>query len=270
MTGFANVTKKCYARECLNLTDVEKLPTLMRIHIKKKIKKNGTAVFVIPGMSLLTPDGEKLIPNPNGLKPMAYEQLENAISATHQAGYDAEFQDELFPVERQSRKKEAPTLGTQRHIMVKDALQQGFPLLLKRLQDKEALVLVSAIKALSFYDKSEAIAPILTHLGHESSDVRAAIQQACCTLPTLQTLQALGQSYGTSLVNDRNAEAGYRVRLTIIKSWEAMANCVPTESFSVVMSHLLHALEEEQWLIRSTAASVFASITERHKQDPNP
>lgn len=241
----------------------------MRIHIKKKTKKNGSVVFVIPGMSLLTPDGEKLIPNPNGLKPMAYEALENAISASHKAGYDAEFQDEFFPVERQARKQNAPTLGNQRHIMVKDALVQAFPTLLKRLQDKEALVLVSTIKALSFYDKSDAIAPILTHLGHESSDVRSAIQQACCTLPSLETLQALGHAYGHSLVNDRNAEMGYRVRLTILKSWEAMADCLPTEIFSVVMTHLLHALEEEQWLIRSTATSVLASLAERHKQEPS-
>lgn len=242
----------------------------MRIHIKKKTKKNGSVVFVIPGMSLLTPEGEKLIPNPNGLKPMAYEALENAITASHKAGYDAEFQDEFFPVEHQTLKKNAPTLGNQRHIMVKDALAQAFPTLLKRLQDKEALVLVSTIKALSFYDKSDAIAPILTHLGHESSDVRSAIQQACCTLPSLETLQALGYAYGHSLVNDRNAEMGYRVRLTILKSWEAMADCLPTEVFSVVMTHILHALEEEQWLIRSTAASVLANLAERHKQEPLP
>jgi hypothetical protein len=63
---------------------------------------------------------------------------------------------------------------------------------------------------------------------------------------------------------------GYRVRLTILKSWEAMADCLPTEVFSVVMTHILHALEEEQWLIRSTAASVLANLAERHKQEPLP
>jgi hypothetical protein len=80
-------------------------------------------------------------------------------------------------------------------------------------------------------------------------------------------LQALGQAYGQSLVHERNAEAGYRVRLTVLKSWEAMVQSLPMESFSVVMSHLLHALEEEQWLIRSTAASVFALLAERQKQE---
>jgi hypothetical protein len=241
----------------------------MRINIKKKTKKNGNVVFVIPGMSLLTPEGEKLIPNPNGLKPMAYEALENAIAASHKAGYDAEFQDDLFPLEHPLRKKEAPTLGNQRQLMVKDALNQAFATLLKRLEDKEALVLVSTIKALSFYNKSEAIAPLLTHLGHESSDVRTALQQACCHLPSLETLQALAHAYGHSLVHERNAEMGYRVRLTILKSWEAMADCLPTEAFSVVMTHVLHALEEEQWLIRSTAASVLAHLAERHKQEPS-
>ncbi len=244
---------------------------MMRINIKRKVKKNQAVVFVIPGMSLLTPDGEKLIPNPNGLKPMAYEQLENAVLACHKAGYDAEYNGEHFPLEaREHSSKKSPDLLSQKNMMLKDALDKGFTLLLKRLKDKEALVLVASIKALGFYGKAEAIAPILEHLGHESSDVRSAIQTACCTLPTLPTLQALGQAYGTSLVNERNAEAGYRVRLTVLKSWEAMSDCVPIESFSVVMTHILHALEEEQWLIRSSAAQIMAKVVEHFKQGETP
>jgi hypothetical protein len=59
-------------------------------------------------------------------------------------------------------------------------------------------------------------------------------------------------------------------QLISIDPREAMADCLPTEVFSVVMTHILHALEEEQWLIRSTAASVLASLAERHKQEPLP
>ncbi|XVJ52139.1 MAG: HEAT repeat domain-containing protein [Vampirovibrio sp.] len=240
----------------------------MQITIQKKTNKSGTVVYVIPGMSLLTPEGEKLIPNPNGLKPMPYEALDNALSACHKAGYDATFDGTLYPqAHAKARQARAIPMEHQQQFMVKEALQKGFPILLKRLEDKEALVLVATIRALGFYSKPEAIAPILQHLGHESGDVRQAIQQACCTLPLLPTLQALGQAYGQSLVHERNAEAGYRVRLTVLKSWEAMVQSLPMESFSVVMSHFLHALEEEQWLIRSTAASVFALLAERQKQE---
>jgi len=237
----------------------------MRITIKKKGE-----TFIIPAMSLLTPDGEKLIPNPNGLKPITFERLDDVITAVHRAGFDAEYDGQLFQSEHlRDRVKPTPqnTLRKQRDYMLQDAMNDAFPLLLKRLSDKEALVLVPTIRALGHYGDAAAIEPLVTLLAHESPDVRSALNEAFTHLPILPTLQQLGNAYGRSLVNERNNEAGFRLRLTVMKSWETMARRHAPESFSVVMTHVLHALNEDQWLIRSAAASMLATLRERQKQE---
>jgi hypothetical protein len=64
-------------------------------------------------------------------------------------------------------------------------------------------------------------------------------------------------------VEHRNLETGQRERLTILKAWDAMAKRHPIDQFAPIMSHVLHALEEEQWLIRAAASGIIQTLTER-------
>jgi HEAT repeat protein len=241
----------------------------MHITIKSRQRAEGETVFVVPAMSLATPEGERMIPNPSGLKPLLYAQLEEAVSAAHRAGFDAEYEGQWFGLNRDRATGSRSTAGLtgQGIHLVEQGLEKAYPILLKRLKDKETLVLVASIQALGYSQNPETIHAFLPLLAHESSDVRNAIQNACSHLPLLPTLQALASIYGKSVVEHRHAEAAQRERLTILKSWDAMAKLHPTEQFAPVMSHALHALEEEQWLIRGAAASFIHTLQERRSRE---
>jgi HEAT repeats len=241
------------------------LKAFMHITIKSRQKPNGETVYVLPAMGLLTPEGERMIPNPNGLKPLVFEDLQEAITASHRAGFDAEHQGQIFPADRERTGSggNRNAIHRQATLMVDQALEQAFPILLKRLHDKEPLVLIHTIQALGYSQNARAIEPLLSLLGHESSDVRNSLQQAFSFLPLLPTLKTLAATYGRSIVEHRNQEAGQRERLTILKTWDAMAKRHPADQFAPVMSHVLHALEEEQWLIRAAASGIVQTLNER-------
>jgi hypothetical protein len=237
----------------------------MHITIKSRQKPNGETVYVVPAMGLLTPEGERMIPNPNGLKPLVFEELQEAITASHRAGFDAEHQGQLFHADRDRAGGGGNRNAIQRqaNLMVDQALEQAFPILLKRLHDKEPLVLIHAIQAVGYSQNPKAIEALLPLLGHESSEVRNSLQQAFSFLPLLRTLKTLAAAYGKSIVEHRHLEAGQRERLTILKSWDAMAKRHPIDQFAPIMSHVLHALEEEQWLIRAAASGILQTLNER-------
>ncbi len=253
----------------------------MFVPIKQQLSTKQTApskqnnLFVIPVMVLQTPQGTRSIPNPHGQEVEAFLTLEEAISAIEQAGFDAEFEgrhvrlntQEGLNVQKQSPSSPVKSLTPklQAEQLVQEGLKSAIPLLINRLKDAEAFTLVPSVKALGVLQAKEAVPAILTLLGHDSPDVREAVSVALSQFGS-DIVVDLMKTYA-KLLSESKGEFAYRKRLDILNTYHELVKRNNSTVLAGVMSQLLQALNDEQWLLRSAAAHVLATVAQKQREE---
>jgi len=247
------------------------------IPIKQQLSPNKTAdgkqlsLFVIPVMVLQTPQGTRSIPNPHGQEVEAFVSLEAAITAIEQAGFDAEFegrhvrlQDSLNPA---TSKPTPKPLSPQRQAeqLVNDGLKSAIPLLIARLKDAEAFTLIPSVRALGILKPKEAIPALLNLLGHDNPDVREAVSVALSQFGS-SIVGDLMSTYA-KLFSEGKGDTAYRKRLDILNTYHELVKRNASTVLAGVMSQVLQALQDDQWLIRSAAAQVCATLAQKQADE---
>jgi HEAT repeat protein len=255
------------------------IPIKQQLAPTKTTDGKNISLFVIPVMVLQTPQGNKSIPNPHGQEVEAFPSLEAAIIAIEQAGFDAEFEgrhvrfnaEASLNAQQPKTPTKALTPKLQAEQLVQEGLKSAIPLLISRLKDVEAFTLVPSVRALGVLQAKEAIPAMLNLLGHDSPDVREAVSVALSQfgsgiVPDLMALYA-------KLLTESKGENAYRKRLDILNTYHELVKRNPTNILAGVMSQLLQALNDDQWLLRSAAAHVMATVAQKQReerQSPSP
>jgi HEAT repeat protein len=230
-------------------------------------------------MVLQTPNGNRSIPNPHGQEVEAFPTLEAAITAIEQAGFDAEFEgrhvrlnaEAGFTPTQSKTPIKALTPKLQAEQLVQEGLKSAIPLLIARLKDIEAFTLVPSVKALGVLQAKEAIPAMLNLLGHDSPDVREAVSVALSQFGG-GIVADLMRTYA-KLLAEGKGENAYRKRLDILNTYHELVKRNNSSVLAGVMSQLLQALSDDQWLLRSAAAHVMATVAQKQreeKQSPSP
>jgi hypothetical protein len=250
------------------------------IPIKQQLSSTKTAdgksisLFVIPVMVLQTPNGNKSIPNPHGQEVEAFPTLEAAIAAIEQAGFDAEFEgrhvrlntETGFNTQKQTQSPtKALTPKLQAEQLVQEGLKSAIPLLINRLKDAEAFTLVPSVKALGVLQAKEAVPAILGLLGHDSPDVREAVSVALSQFGS-GVVADLMKTYA-KLLSESKGEFAYRKRLDILNTYHELVKRNNSSVLAGVMSQILQALGDEQWLLRSAAAQVLVTLAQKQREE---
>ena len=235
------------------------------VHIKKQERTNAQGEtetrFAVQAMSIMGPGGQrKLIPNPAGSEAMAFSSLEDAVEMIRRAGFDY-----IFEGKKTYLMDTAPAVARRASIRTRDtaSLDDAIPILVERLQDKEPSVVSNAAFALGELDDSEAILPMIELLGHEDSNVRKALAEALAKLghPSIPALQS---AFENAQVNSAERHAAH-VRLTVMTAYLEMIHYHP-ELLSVFTPYAVHALEDENWLVRAQAALVVGHIAQTYRK----
>lgn len=252
----------------------------MFIPIKQQLSPTKTAdgkqlsLFVIPVMVLQTPQGTRSIPNPHGQEVEAFVSLEAAITAIEQAGFDAEFEGRHVRLQDASNtqnslaaKPATKPLSPKRQAeqLVNDGLKSAIPLLIVRLKDTEAFTLVPSIRALGILKPKEAIPPLLNLLGHDNPDVREAVSIALSQFGS-SIVGDLMSTYA-KLLAEGKGDTAYRKRLDILNTYHELVKRNTSTILAGVMSQLLQALQDDQWLVRSAAAQVCATVAQKQADE---
>jgi hypothetical protein len=250
----------------------------MFIPIKQQLAPTQTpegksiSLFVIPVMVLQTPQGNKSIPNPHGQEVAAFPTLEAAISAIEKAGFDAEFEGRHVRLNAEiglNAQKQTPVKALspklQAEQLVQEGLKSAIPLLIARLKDTEAFTLVPSVKALGVLQAKEAIPAILNLLGHDSPDVREAVSVALSQFGS-GIVADLMKTYA-KLLSESKGEFAYRKRLDILNTYHELVKRNNSSVLAGVMSQLLQALTDEQWLLRSAAAQVLVTVAQKQREE---
>ncbi len=220
------------------------------IHIKKVQRPDPHSGeiqewFAVPAMSITTPKGKKLIPNPHGQEPCLFGTLEEAEDAIRRAGFDFSYEGKTtVTLDSTSR------IGTT--AISQNPMRAAIPLLIDRLRDKEPAVVANAAFALGELAATEAIPDLAAILGHEDGNVRKHVAEALGKLAQA-AIPELRKAYANSK-NDRDKNAPY-VRLTIMLAYQELAHRY-AEALPSILPDALEALQDESWLVRAQAALV--------------
>lgn len=221
--------------------------------------ENGTAneQFVVPAVSIMTPQGKKLIPNPSGNESMVFGTLEDAETAVRLAGFDYIFEGrKTYTVGRHT---------TSAHAIVHpaDPLRASVLVLIDRLRDREPTVIGNAAFALGELNAGEAIVPLTEILGHDDPSIRKSVAEALAKLgpKALAALRRNWQDYRQS----KQKDAPY-ARLTIMTAYTTMFQMgyLPVDE---VLPQILEGLQDESWLVRAQAALVIGHAAQHLKSE---
>jgi HEAT repeat protein len=217
-------------------------------------------VFVVPSMSISSPDGKQLIPNPAGREAAMYKSLEEAAEAVRRAGFDALFEGRVISRPKPARQR--PEL----HLLP-DAFNQAVPLLVKKLAATEPAVVAQSVFALGELRKPDALPYLLQCLGHEDATVRRNLAEALAKLPIGDVLMAIQNAYRDALEStDTNA---VHIRLTVINT--CMELLRGDRQLLPHIYPLLHAgLDDDSWLVQSQAAMVIGMCAQMYHEVEQP
>ncbi len=220
------------------------------IHIKKQEVKGGDGtskeIFAVQALAINSPQGKKLIPNPTGNETCAFDTFEEAIAAIRHAGCDYIFEGKkTYLMDRTHRPKKKVRTGL-------DAFSDAIPLLLDRLQDKEAAVITHAIFALGELEEVSAIPSLIDLLGHEDANVRKALAEALAKIG-YSALPHLASAYQSAKTSQEKYAS--HIRLTVMGAYLEITH-MRRELLSQILPHAVEALEDENWMVRSQAALV--------------
>lgn len=228
------------------------------VYIKKLERKNpktnqAKVMFAVPSVSISTPQGDKLIPNPMGLEAALFSTLEAAREAISVAGFDSSFEGK---VQYAGSHNDRATSNTRSVIKTSGSpMEQAKLLLRKQLTDKEPSVVANAIYAIGAMQAYECQEDLLAHLGHEDPLVRKNIAEALGNFGR-SAVSGLQKAFFDSL--DSGEKHAPYVRLTVINSFLEMLSRPEGVRVSVhFLPTALQALEDESWLVRSQAALLF-------------
>ncbi|MBY0451154.1 MAG: HEAT repeat domain-containing protein [Cyanobacteria bacterium] len=235
------------------------------IHIKKtRIEQleGWIEAFAVPAMSIQSPQGKKLIPNPLGHEACLFQTLEESIEATHRAGFDALYEGRKFyrpekaaevrPKPSSSRSPSAPT-----------ALNEAVPILIQRLQDREPTVIANAAVALGELRAHTAVSAMIGILGHEDPNVRKAVAEALSKLGD-SALPSLKAAYQQALIS-QDKQASY-IRLTVMSAYLSYTY-THRELLPELLPQVVDALNDDSWLVRAQAALVLAQSAQYYRDD---
>ncbi|MCE3234335.1 MAG: hypothetical protein K0Q50_515 [Vampirovibrio sp.] len=221
----------------------------------KKIQKRDPAtgemieLYAVPSVSIATPQGRKLIPNPSGNEANLFNTLAEAEEAIRRAGFDYEFEGKKTYLLGQ-----AAAAGQSKARYNASSVDQAVPLLLDMLQAREASVVANAAYALGALKAFGAIDPLAEHLGHDDPSVRKTVAEALAKfgMPALPRLHdAFEQARASSHKN-----APY-IRLTVMLCFLEMLDQglgLPLRDQFLPLA--VTALADESWLVKSQAALV--------------
>lgn len=221
--------------------------TLLHIKRQRPILPDGSMgeVFAVPAMAIQTGEGKKLIPNPAGQEVCHFDSLEAAVDAIQRAGFDYEFEG-----------RRVSTLGSHAFpgsTPPQDLLKAAIPLLINRLQEKEPTVVGNALFALGELRAEEALGPMIAILGHEEGGVRRHLAEALAKFGE-KAMASLRKAYEKAQ-RSKDPNASY-IRLTIISTYLEMARTQQWDPVRDALPQILHALEDDNWLVRAQAALV--------------
>lgn len=218
----------------------------------KKIKKRSEAGevqvwFAVPSVSIATPQGRKLIPNPAGNEASLFATLEEAGDAIRRAGFDYEFEGKKTYAFSQP----APG-GASAARAAGNPLEQSIPLLIQHLKDREGTVVANAVFALGAIRAYAALEPLAEMLGHDDPAVRKNVAEAMARLGS-SALPKLVDAYEQARTG--GAKNGPYIRLTVMTAFLEMLE----QGSGVMVSHqflplAVAALEDESWLVRAQSA----------------
>lgn len=233
------------------------------VHIKK-VQRPDKATgemrdrFLVPAVAIETPQGKKLIPNPNGSEACVYDTLEEAEEAVRRAGFDFMFEGKKsYNFDSHSR------AAAPRPVIQDDPLMVAIPVLIERLKDKEKAVMANAAFALGELGATQAIPALCESLGHEDGSVRKNVAEALAKLghPAIQPLkQAWHEAMGS-----KNKDSPY-VRLTIMTAFLELTH-LHREYLHQILPVAVEGLEDENWLVRAQAALVVGHSAQILRED---
>ncbi len=231
------------------------------IHIKKqKIKDaNGTLreIFTVQALAINSPQGKKLIPNPAGSETCTFKSFDDAVSAVRRTGFDYIYEGKkTYLMDASHRPKKRVRTGL-------DAFSDAIPILLERLDDKEASVISHAVFALGELEEESAILPFMDILGHEDSNVRKALAEALSkigrnALPHLETAYQAAK--------DNKEKYASHIRLTVMAAYLEITH-TRRELLTLILPQAVEALEDENWMVRSQAALVVGRSAQYFRDD---
>lgn len=224
------------------------------IHIKKIQKRDAASgeareLYAVPSVSIATPQGRKLIPNPSGNEANLFNSLEEAEEAIRRAGFDYEFEGKKTYLLGQSSPSPSSTIRYSASPM-----EQAVPLLLTMLQAREPSVIANAAYALGTLKAFGAIDALAEHLGHDDPSVRKTVAEALAKFG-IASLPRLHDAYDKACAsNHKNAPY---IRLTIMLCFLEMLDLGLGLSLRDQFLPLaVVALQDESWLVKSQAAMV--------------
>lgn len=246
----------------------------LEIEIKYRPAKSpeGVEAWLLPCMLIPTPTAPKHVPHPLGTVVQTFATLEEALARVHQAGYTGVCQGRSYPPK--ARQATAPTAKPrQETLQLQQALELALPVLLQRLHDKEPACLAQALQTLSHYPSQSLDEKVLLQVVqacyHDAPDVRegslAALQRWFATDTNRLTL-LLSQQLSKAQAHPVQSES-QRQRLGCLTVLQTLASHGHRHSLVPFMHLLLHALEDDYWLNRTTAMATVAALIQ---QDDTP
>ena len=221
------------------------------ISIKKRSGQSGI-VYAITAMGLQGGENKRLIPHPMGLDAAIFETLEQAIQAAHQAGYDAECEGDFYP--RHIKGSATLNKNQPKNITIDKLLSAALPELKKQLMDKSPGVVASAAMALGEIADDSAITGLINCFAQEDANIRKMAAEA---------LAKIGEPAVKSLIkalSDSHWLVKHSACLSVIAITGRMPSLLPE-----LLPAVLPLLKDENWLVRSQAAHVFAEVAKYQK-----
>lgn len=221
------------------------------ISIKKRNSQNGI-VYAVTAMGLQGAGNKRLIPHPLGLEAATFDALEDAIQAAHQAGYDAECEGDFYP-KALAGGSHAINKSQPKNVTIDKLLSAALPELKKQLLDKSPGVVASAAFALGEIADESAITALMGCFGQEDANIRKMAAEA---------VAKMGQAAVKPLVKAL-ADTHWLIKHSACISVIAISNRQP-ELIPELLPAVLTLLKDDNWLVRSQAAQVFADVAKHH------
>lgn len=225
------------------------------ISIKKIKKRNAQGelqvFYAVTAMSISTPQGPILIPNPSGKEASLFESLETAEEAVLRAGFDAEFEGKVT-LAFSGKSARVSSVSIKSRL---SPLEEAVPLLIQQLQDRESSVVAQAVFALGCLKPTQAAEPLLGILGHDDPVVRKNVCEALARLGDM-VLTPLGQAYQEAMAS--SAKQAPYIRLTILNTFMEFLeqNPLAANYSQQWLTLAVQALTDSSWLVRAQAAAL--------------
>ncbi len=221
------------------------------IYIKRQTGRSGQTQYVVPAMGIRTREGVRLIPHPYGTETTSYDDLEQAVSHIHRAGFAAEFDGKHYPPSGRaivSAPRPMPTRSQGTPISV--TIQNALPLLHQQLKDAQPGVVASAAFALGEIKDETALPGLIHAFSNDDPTVRKHAAEALAKIgkPAANAIQMA--------LKDKS----WVVRHTALTAIYELIH-IELEQIPALLPDVVPLLKDDTWLVRSQAATVIGEAT---------